>query len=305
MLPVVHHPAYVASDVPAHHRFPMGKFRAVAERLLRIGLVPGWEGFHEPIPAPAAWLELAHDAAYVDAVLHARVDEKTARRIGFKMTGPVARRSRCAVSGTVLAARLALEHGAACNTAGGSHHADFEGGAGFCVFNDVAVASRLLLAEGAISRILVVDCDVHQGDGTARIFQHEPRVFTLSLHCERNFPRRKALSDMDVGLPEKTGDAAYLAALHPALEEAFARARPDLVFYNAGVDPHAEDRLGLLDLTDEGLRVRDAAVMAAAAERHVPICGVLGGGYSRDLDTLARRHAFLHEAAADALSAYA
>jgi len=305
MLPVVHHPAYVAADVPAHHRFPMGKFRAVAERLLETGLVSGWEAFHTPIPAPETWLELAHDPAYVRAVCGATVDEKTARRIGFKMTPPVARRSRCAVAGTVLAARLALETGLACNTAGGSHHASYEGGAGFCVFNDVAVAARILLGEGGVKRILVVDCDVHQGDGTARIFEHDPRVFTLSVHCEKNWPRLKAVSDMDVGLPPGTGDREYLATLKAALEQAQARSRPDLVFYNAGVDPHREDRLGLLDLSDEGLQARDALVTAFFARRGVAVCGVLGGGYSRDLAALARRHAFLHEAAASALRAFA
>jgi len=305
MLPVVHHPAYVAADVPAHHRFPMGKFRAVAAHLIDTGVVKRWDDFQTPIPAPAAWLELAHTPAYVQAVLSGTVDEKTARRIGFKMTPDVAMRSRCAVAGTVLAARLALEHGAACNTAGGSHHADFNGGAGFCVFNDVAVAARILLAEGAVHRVLVVDLDVHQGDGTARIFADDPRAFSLSVHCEKNWPRRKAASDMDVGLEPGTGDTAYLQALQPALERAFAAARPDLVFYNAGVDPHRDDRLGLLNLTDDGLSARDAAVAQFFAARSVPLCGVLGGGYSRDLDALARRHGLLHHAVAAALPAYA
>lgn len=305
MLPVIHHPAYVAKDVPATHRFPMGKFRAVAERCVALGLVPDFDAFHTPMPAPESWLRLAHSHTYVSQVLTQTVPAPIERVIGFKMTAPVAMRSRCAVAGTALAARLALEHGAACNTAGGSHHAAHDGGAGFCVFNDVAVAARLLQAEGLVRRILVIDLDVHQGDGTARIFETDPSVFTLSVHCEQNWPRRKAVSDLDFGVEQGAGDADYLQIVRGAVEEALEASRPDLVFYNAGVDPHRDDRLGLLDLTDQGLRDREALVFDQVMRRGVPIVGVLGGGYSRDLDALARRHAFLHEAAATALKTHA
>ncbi len=305
MLPVVFHDAYVARDVPSGHRFPMGKFRAVAEEVLRAGIVKDFDSFYRPTPAPASWLQLAHDAAYVDQVLTQSVPAALERRIGFKMTEPVALRSRCAVAGTALAARLALEHGAACNTAGGSHHAMADGGAGFCVFNDVAVASRLLLAEGSVSRVLVIDLDVHQGDGTARIFETDPRVFTLSVHCEQNWPRRKAVSDSDVGLDQGTGDEGYLKAARDAVIDALEASRPDLVFYNAGVDPHREDRLGLLDLTNEGLAARDALVFDLVMRRGVPIVGVLGGGYSKDIQALAKRHALLHQAGAKALRQHA
>lgn len=305
MIPIIHHEAYVAEDVPSTHRFPMGKFRAVAERVIEAGLVKDWSDFHRPAPAPASWLQLAHDRTYVDQVLSCTVPAPVARRIGFKMTAHVAQRSRCAVAGTALAARLALDHGAACNTAGGSHHADHTAGAGFCVFNDVAVAARLLLAEGAVSRVLVIDLDVHQGDGTARIFETDPAVFTLSVHCEQNWPRRKAVSDRDIGLEKGAEDPAYLAAVRTAVEDALDAQHPDLVFYNAGVDPHKDDRLGLLSLTDAGLAQREALVFDAVLRRGVPIVGVLGGGYSRDLDALSRRHALLHQAAADAQRAYA
>ncbi|MGJ3232922.1 MAG: histone deacetylase family protein [Oceanicaulis sp.] len=301
MLPIIHHDAYVARDVPATHRFPMGKFRAVAERCVALGLVKDFESFHRPVPAPESWLQLAHSPAYVSQVLTQTVPAPLERVIGFKMTAPVAMRSRCAVAGTALAARLALEHGAACNTAGGSHHAAYDGGAGFCVFNDVAVAARLMQAEGLARRILVIDLDVHQGDGTARIFENDASVFTLSVHCEQNWPRRKAVSDMDVGVERGTGDDDYLRVARSAVIDALEASRPDLVFFNAGVDPHREDRLGLLDLTDEGLKKREAMVFDEVLRRGVPVVGVLGGGYSRDIDALARRHAFLHEAAAEAM----
>ncbi|WP_270374801.1 histone deacetylase family protein [Marinicauda sp. Alg238-R41] len=304
-LPIVFHEAYVARDVPARHRFPMGKFRAVAEALVAQGLVRDLSGFHRPEPAPARWLELAHTPGYVEQVLGCRVEPTLERRIGFKMTEPVARRSRCAVAGTLLAARLALETGAAANTAGGSHHAMPDGGAGFCVFNDVGVAAKLMLTEGVISRALVIDLDVHQGDGTARIFETDRRVFTLSVHCETNWPRRKAISDLDLGLDAGVDDDAYLAAARAAIEDALEASRPDIVFYNAGVDVHREDRLGLLDITDEGLARRERMVCDAVMRRGLPIVGVLGGGYTHDLDALARRHTMMHAALAEGLRRFA
>ncbi len=284
MLPLVHHPDYDARTVPDDHRFPMRKYALVADMLRAAG-----RDFIEPLLAPEAWLHLAHDPAYVGAILGQTLDAKAARKIGFEITPAIARRSRAAVGGTCLAARLALEHGAAVNLAGGSHHAGPDGGAGFCVFNDVAVAAMLLLEEGAVRRVAVVDCDVHHGDGTALILGPEPRAFTASLHCEQNWPREKPPSDLDIGLPKGTGDAAYLAALETLMAEALA-SQPDLVFYNAGVDPHADDRLGLLSLSDEGLAARDRYVAAACASAGVPLCAVLGGGYSFDASAVARRH---------------
>ncbi len=299
-LPVVHHPAYAPRDMPEGHRFPMGKFARVAEIVSAQGLA-GPEGLLTPTPASHAQLSLAHDRDYVSSVLEARVEPKRARRIGFPMIASVARRSAAAVGGTLLTARLALQHGAACNTAGGSHHADQEGGAGFCVFNDVAVAAHVLLAEGAIRSALVIDLDVHQGDGTARIFAEDPRVFTFSMHCAQNWPHRKAASDWDEALPKGTGDAPYLERLAIVLPGLLAQ-KPDVVFYNAGVDPHEEDKLGLLSLSDQGLAARDRMVAEACVAAGIPIAGVLGGGYTPCLDTLARRHSYVHQACAAALS---
>lgn len=291
LTPLVFHPLYVAADVPATHRFPMGKYRAVAEELVRGGVVASMEDYHTPIPAPESWLTLAHDPGYVAGVLGQTLDDATQRRIGFKVTKFIEHRTRHSVAGTVLAARLALEHGMAGNLAGGSHHALPAGGAGFCVFNDVGVAGKLLLMEGAVRKILIVDLDVHQGDGTAKIFAQDKRAFTFSLHCEKNWPRRKIASDLDIGLEPGTGDDAYLRVLADTLPGLIAQERPDLVFYNAGVDPHREDRLGLLDLSDDGLARREAYVIDTVKRAGVPLCVVMGGGYSRDVDALAKRHA--------------
>lgn len=296
-LAIVHHPGFCA-EMPEGHRFPMNKFRRVAEQLVAEGLVaPG--GFHVPRPAPAAWAALAHDRAYVDQVFAADVPRAVAREIGLPMTEAVAFRARCATAGTVLTATLAMERGIACNTAGGSHHARRAHGAGFCVFNDVAVAIRLGLSVGAIRRALVIDLDVHQGDGTADILAGDPAVFTLSVHARRNYPVRKRASTLDIALEDATGDAAYLAMLAETLPGILSRFRPDIVFYNAGVDPHEEDRLGRLSLSDVGLEARDRYVIGAVRRLGIPLAGVIGGGYLDDIDRLARRHTILHRVAAE------
>lgn len=293
--PIVYHPAYSAI-LPPGHRFPMQKYVRLAERLQDEGLV-GPEGFHIPDPAGFDLLAAVHDADYVRQVLAAAVPPGVERLIGMPVTPSVVKRVRAAVGGTLLAARLALKHGLACNTAGGSHHAGPNGGAGYCVFNDVGVAARALLDSGEIRRALVVDLDVHQGDGTAFIFETEPRVFTFSMHGEKNYPTRRGPGDLDIDLPDGTGDDVYLARLHDHLPQLLERVQPDLVFYLAGVDPHEQDRLGRLALTDTGLLARDTYVLQTC----LPVCpvvGVISGGYD-DIDRLADRHANLHRAAAD------
>ena len=274
----------------------MNKFERLAQMLVAEGLSP--DGFHEPEPASFELLSAVHDPAYVRAVFAQSLPPDAVRRLGLPMTPAVAARACAAVGGTLLAARLALAHGLACNTAGGSHHAARGYGAGFCVFNDVAVATHALLDEGAVARVLVVDLDVHQGDGTAFIFEGEPRVATFSMHGAKNFPARRAASTLDVDLPDGTQDAAYLAALAEHLPDLLDAHAPDLVFYNAGVDPHVDDRLGRLALSDAGLAARDAYVIETCLARGVPVCGVIGGGYGADIDALADRHATLHRAAA-------
>ncbi|MEZ5866317.1 MAG: histone deacetylase [Geminicoccaceae bacterium] len=276
----------------------MPKFGALFALLRAKGLAPANE-LREAGPVGPADLALAHEPAYVAAVLGQRLGPAELRRLGLPLTAAVVARSRAAVGGTLLTARLALAHGLACNTAGGSHHAFAGFGAGFCVFNDVAVAARVLLAEGAVRRVMVIDLDVHQGDGTAAILGSDPALFTLSVHCRTNFPARKERSTRDLALDPETGDQAYLAALGPLAEAALDGFRPDLVFYNAGVDPHIDDRLGRLALTDQGLAARDAAVLEACRRRGLPLAVVVGGGYAEDVATVAARHALLHEVAAE------
>ena len=296
-LPVVHHPAYVA-PMPPGHRFPMAKFGRLMARLLEDGIVgPGQ--IRVPALAPQASLELAHAPGYVEAVLSQSLDLQAVRRIGLPITVEVARRARAATGGTVLTARLALEHGLACNTAGGSHHAFAEQGAGFCVFNDVAVAARVLLAEGRIARALVIDLDVHQGDGTAAIFEDDERVFTFSMHCRTNFPLHKRTSDLDLALDAGLEDDAYLALLAEHLPGLLEEVRPDLVFYNAGVDPHVDDRLGRLALTENGLFRRERLMLESCRASGVPVAGVIGGGYAPDLEQLARLHTILPRVASE------
>lgn len=303
MLPIVHHPDYLVPLRPGH-RFPMSKYGYLREALVARGLMPAG-GTPRPAPASAAQVGLAHDPAYVARVFTQALAPDEVRRIGLPASEMVARRARLAAAGTLLAAWLALEHGLALNAAGGSHHAGPDAGAGFCVFNDVAVAVANLMAQGVPGPVLVIDADVHQGDGTARIFAGDPRVFTFSIHAERNFPARKARSDLDIALADGTGDAAYLAALAEGVAQALAAARPRIVFYNAGVDVWKGDRLGRLGLSEAGIRARDAHVIAAVRSRGLPLVGVLGGGYDDDPRRLAARHAILFEEAAAAQAAYA
>ena len=294
-VPIVHHPGYCAI-LPANHRFPMDKFRAVAARIESESLLAGGR-FHKPRAAPFEWVSLAHDPAYVDQVFSLTVPKAISREIGFDIREDIAARARFATGGTVLTGYLALEHGLACNTAGGSHHARWAHGAGFCVFNDVAVAIRVMQADGVIRRALVIDLDVHQGDGTADIFRGDESVFTFSMHARKNYPVRKIPSSHDMELPDGMSDNSYLTLLQERLEPILKASRPDIVFYNAGVDPWEGDRLGRLGLTRDGLSRRDHFVIQTVRRHGIPLAGVLGGGYGEDIDELADRHLTLHRAA--------
>jgi acetoin utilization deacetylase AcuC-like enzyme len=294
---IAHHADYDARFA-ASHRFPMRKYSALMETL-RGGGIAQDENVVSPEPALRDGLCLAHDAAYVDQVLACAVPPVIEREIGFPVDHRVSLRARLASAGTLLAARLALKHGVACNAAGGSHHARHAQGAGFCTFNDVAFAARTLLAEGAIGRALVVDCDVHQGDGTAEIFAGDESVFTFSIHCSQNYPVRKRRSHLDVALVAGTRGEEYLEALREVLPRLLDAGRPDIVFYNAGVDVHRDDKLGKLKLDDKDILERDRSVVGFFRDRGIAVCGVLGGGYSDDVEALAARHALLFKAAAE------
>lgn len=296
--PIFYHPGYVA-PLPNGHRFPMSKYEAVLAALAELGS-DRFADFREALPVSRDTVGAVHEEPYVAQLFALAVEPAIERRIGFPVTERVLNRALHASGGTLGAARLALEFGAASNTAGGSHHAHPGFGSGYCVLNDVGIASRQLLAEECVERILVVDLDVHQGDGTAVMFEREPRVFTFSMHCEANFPVRKARSDLDVGLAVGTGDEEYLALLSRYLPELIDRHRPDLVFYNAGVDVHVDDRLGRLALTDDGLAERDRYVIETCMGEGLPLVTVMGGGYSNDIGAIARRHATTIAIAAEA-----
>ena len=265
----------------------MNKYGLLLRAFEEIGAAPE---MHAPEPMPAAWIAAVHEPAYVEAVLSQTVPRAIERRVGFPVTERVARRSGLALGGTWLAARIALGTGYAANGAGGSHHAMPDTGAGYCVFNDLAVAANRLITEGDARRVMIVDLDVHQGDGTAVMLAGRGDCFTYSVHAERNFPLRKARSSLDVPLADGTGDDAYLDALTRTLPAALGQFRPDLILYQAGVDAHEDDRLGRLKLTDAGLARRDAFVRDLARAEGVPLAATMGGGYARDADRLALAH---------------
>ena len=273
----------------------MAKFRLLHQLLLEQGLATEAQ-IQQPLPAPRRWLELVHDRRYHHAFARGELSHAEQRRIGLPATTPLVRRTWLAVGGTVLTARLALQHGMACHLAGGTHHAYPDHGSGFCIFNDCAVAARVLLAEGAVQQLMVIDLDVHQGDATAAIFADEPRVFTVSAHCQSNFPLRKQRSDVDLPLDDGLDDHAYLLAIGDRIPELLDQVRPDLVLYNAGVDPHRDDRLGKLCLSSTGLLNRDRLVLDACLRRSIPVATVIGGGYDA-LTPLVERHAQVFRAA--------
>jgi acetoin utilization deacetylase AcuC-like enzyme len=274
----------------------MPKFGKIYDILLSEGIAkPGQ--FNLPPIASRAWLEQVHTTDYVGTFLAGSLEPKAQRRIGLPWSPALVKRTCAAVGGTVLTARLALQYGLACNTAGGTHHAFPDFGSGFCIFNDLAVATRLVQNECLAARVLIVDLDVHQGDGTAVIFQDDPTVFTFSMHCQKNFPFRKQQSDLDIPLPEGLTDAAYLRTLTAHLPALLTNFKPDLVLYDAGVDPHCADRLGKLALSDEGLYQRDKLVLETCLRQGYPVATVVGGGYDKDVSALSYRHVLLHRAA--------
>jgi len=294
-LPVVYHPNYV-TPLPQEHRFPMPKFKLLYELLLHDGItIPSLT--YAPTMATAETLQLVHHPDYVQKYCDGTLDPKALRRIGLPWSEGLVKRTCTAVVGTVLTAQLALKYCLCCNTAGGTHHAFPEYGSGFCIFNDLAIAARHLLETKLVEKILIVDLDVHQGDGTAYTFKNEPRVFTFSMHCEANFPYRKQTSDLDIPLPVGLDDDGYLQILASHLPSLLQEIKPDLVLYDAGVDTHRGDRLGKLCLTDTGIYRREMQVLSTCLAQGYPVACVIGGGYSKDIHELVYRHSLLHRAA--------
>lgn len=272
---------HIAYPLPPGHRFPATKYGLLRQRVTG-ELVPPCE-LRPSEAATDAELLRVHDAAYTDKVASGTLSEREVRRIGLPWSPELVERARCAVGATLAACRAALEDGIAASLTGGTHHAHPDFGAGYCVFNDVAVASRALQAEGRARRVLVIDCDVHQGDGTAAIFAGDSSVFTFSIHGAKNFPLRKQRSDLDIELPDRTGDADYLDALEVGLERSLALAVADLAIYLAGADPFEGDTLGRLALTKAGLAGRDRLVFDACRRAGLPVAVVMGGGYAKNI----------------------
>ena len=273
----------------------MAKFQMLHDLLLDKGLIRE-EQVQQPLSVARRDLERIHGRSYHKAFSRDTLNRAEQRRIGLPATRPLVQRTWLAVGGTLLTARLALRYGLASHLAGGTHHAHPGFGSGFCIFNDCAVAARVLLDQGAVRQLMVIDLDVHQGDGTAACFAADRSVFTLSVHAASNFPLRKVSSDLDIPFVDGTGDETYLSTIGDRLPPLLDQIQPDLVLYNAGVDPHRDDRLGRLDLSDHGLLMRDRLVLDACLRRGIPVATVIGGGYDT-LGPLVRRHALVIRAA--------
>ncbi|KPQ00569.1 MAG: deacetylase [Bacteroidetes bacterium HLUCCA01] len=292
---VSYHPDYLA-ELPEYHVFPMKKFPGLHRYLTGKGIVSPSHVVH-PRPVLTEHLLTVHTNRYVQAILHGRLEKKEARRLGLPWSRSLALRSQLAVQGTLNAAMMALQDGVSGNLAGGTHHAFSDYGEGFCVFNDVAVAIRVLRQSMWVNTVLVIDLDVHQGNGTAAIFSDEPNVYTFSMHGAKNFPFHKPASTRDIGLPDYTQDTAYLMTLEENLSEILADFKADIVFYLGGIDPLETDRFGRLSLSPDGLRERDRMVIRLVSKREIPLVLLLSGGYAPSVDETVRAHAIMFEEA--------
>ena len=295
-LPIVNHEDYFAK-IGDDHKFPIKKFGELANYLIKNKIV---NNFHKPYPCSEETLRRVHSENYIKNIKNKTLDKNGVKKIGFPLVDSVVQRSFTATGGTVLASKLAIKNGLACNTAGGSHHANFEGGAGYCIFNDVAVAAQYLLDRGLAGRILIVDLDVHQGNGNSDIFKNNRNVFTFSMHSKSNYPAKKSISDLDVELDDNMEDKQYIKLLKLYLNQ-LNKENFDYIFYIAGVDIHFNDRLGKLNISDEGIKERDEIVTQNFFSRGIPLCGVLGGGYNKDFNKLVELHSFLHKSCAKLL----
>lgn len=295
-LPIVNHPEYVAK-INENSVFPIKKFSSLANYLLQNKIV---KSFYIPQECSIETLRKSHSLEYINNIKNKTLDKKSETKIGFPINDSVIKRSFLATGGTVLASKLALDYKLACNTAGGSHHASYNSGAGYCVFNDVAVAANYLKYKKKIKNILILDLDVHQGNGNSDIFKNDKNIFTFSMHCKSNYPAKKSKSDLDVELEDGLKDEEYIKILKNNLIK-LNKINFQFIFYIAGVDVHRDDKLGKLKLSDEGINQRDKIVVENFFSNKIPLCGVLGGGYNKNFNKLIELHAMLHKNCAQLL----
>lgn len=291
---MVYHPCYSELALPERHRYPIEKYRQLYQRLLHLG-IPAQQ-FTTPAAITPDELCAVHCHRYIQSLSDGSIDSRAMRRIGFPWSAQLYQRSLYSVGGTVLTAQLALQHGIALHLSGGYHHAFYAEGSGFCLFNDLVVAAKTLLQQG-VDKILLIDLDVHQGDGSALLLADEPGIISCSLHCDKNFPYHKQTSDWDIGLAKNCHDAEYLQAVEQSLSTLLQWHKPDLVLYDAGVDIHRDDELGLLDISTTALYQRDLLVLQHCTAQQTPVAAVIGGGYQRDIAALVQLHMQLFKAA--------
>lgn len=289
---------YYRHPLPEGHRFPMDKYLKIPEQLLKEGTYTK-KNFFEPKYTDEDFILQVHSKEYVDKLKKRRFTQQEERRLGFPISDQLIKREALICSGSKQAAILALENGISFNFAGGTHHAHRNFGEGYCMFNDIAVASQLLLNDNKVRQILVVDLDVHQGNGTASIFAGEHRVFTFSMHCQNSFPLRKTKSDLDIPLEPLTGDGEYLSKLMEALPQLIEQVKPDFIFYQCGVDILTNDQLGHLNVTKNGCAERDSMVLETAHKHGIPLTATMGGGYAKNMDEIVDAHCNTHRIAKD------
>jgi acetoin utilization deacetylase AcuC-like enzyme len=295
LLPLVFHPHY-SIPFPAGHRFPMSKFRLLAETLREQGILTD-DNEYQPSPLSLTALMQAHEKGYVQRFIRGELTPQEQKTIGLPWSEWLVERTLRAVSGTILTSELALQHGLACHLAGGTHHAHPSHGSGFCIFNDLAVAALAMVESGKANKILILDCDVHQGDGTIAFFKDSTNIIPVSWHCEENYPQIKQTAGINIAIPKDADDQEYLSILQSTLPAILAKHQPDFIFYDAGVDVHKDDRLGYVNLSDDGIFARDKYVIETCVTLNLPTACVIGGGYDRQEENVAWRHSLLHQAA--------
>ena len=295
--PIIYHPSYDI-PLPERHRFPGTKYSLLLRHLEDIGLIQNFLKYM-PKPCTTENLSIVHKASYIEAIQTGNLSRENQVRLGLPWSETLRQRSFTAPNGTLLAAQLALKTGIACHAAGGTHHAHWDFGAGFCVFNDLAYTARALIRMGLARRVLILDCDVHQGDGTANILSNDTNILTCSIHCAENYPVKKAVSDLDFAISRGSGDGDYLTVLRRCLSQIDRiNFSPDFVLYDAAIDVHGNDKLGLLEMTSEGIFERDKVVLSHFKKKQVPIATTIGGGYGEAHQEVAQRHSIIFRAVA-------